>query len=179
MGLNESRVFVCIKYKNNKTSAIPAKKRQALLCPVTWVRTEKFPAQLTSTPKNIGNIEEDRRDGTGRRCCLWDEIDSNPCHTSFLAARMIRRKVFGRTSILGGWWFDVVWTGRSSIFLKHPFRQASVLLFIHFFKSSCAMYIYVYVVQHGIELNPSPKQHQRPLPSLLYLFFMAAMDRSY
>ena len=63
MGLNESRVFVCIKYKNNKTSAIPAKKRQALLCPVTWVRTEKFPAQLTSTPKNIGNIEEDRRDG--------------------------------------------------------------------------------------------------------------------
>ena len=34
------------------------------------------------------------------------------------------------------WWFGMVWTGRSSIFPKHPFRQVAVILFILFFKSS-------------------------------------------
>ena len=62
------------------------------------------------------------------------------CRTSHLAARMIWRKVFGRTTILGGWWFGVVWTRWSSIFLKHPFLQVPVILVILFFKSSwCGM----------------------------------------
>ena len=50
------------------------------------------------------------------------------CRTSNLAARMVWRTVFGRKSILGGWWFGVVWTGWSYIFPKHPIRQVSVLL---------------------------------------------------
>ena len=57
-------------------------------------------------------------------------------HYSHLVARMNQWKGFGRTSILGAWWFSVVWTRRSSIFPKHPFRQVSVLLFIHFFRSA-------------------------------------------
>ena len=46
------------------------------------------------------------------------------------------KQFFGRTSILGGGGFGVVWTRWSSTFLKHPFCQASVLLLILFFKSS-------------------------------------------
>ena len=49
--------------------------------------------------------ETDRREGKGRRCCLRDVLE---CRTNHLEARMIRRKVFGRTSILGGWWFGGV-----------------------------------------------------------------------
>ena len=37
-----------------------------------------------------------------------DMGDVLECRTSHLAARMILRKVFGRTSMLGGWWFDAV-----------------------------------------------------------------------
>ena len=55
------------------------------------------------------HIEEelDRRDGKGRQCCLGDVYLKIP-HCSDLAARMIWKKVFGRTSILGGWWFGGV-----------------------------------------------------------------------
>ena len=41
----------------------------------------------------------------------------------------------------------MVWTQWSSIFLKHPFRQVSVLPFILFFKSS---WCYINLVRHGI-----------------------------
>ena len=58
---------------------------------------------------NLTFIEEekDRREGKGRRFWLGDVLE---CRTSHLAARMILRKVLGRTSILEGWWF-VVWCG--------------------------------------------------------------------
>ena len=77
-----------------------------------------------------------------------------------LAARMIWRNVFGRTSILGGWWFGVVWTRWSFIFLKHPFCQASVLLFIFLIKNHPG-------AKSVVEWIPSPKQPRRPLSSLL------------
>ena len=54
-----------------------------------------------------------------------------------------------------------MWTRWSSVFLKHPFCQASVLQFILFFIISRS------VVWLGIEWILSPKQRQRPLPSLL------------
>ena len=52
-------------------------------------------------------------------------------HYSHLAERMIWRKFSGRKSILGGWWFGVVWTGRSSIcrsihFAECPFFYSSI-----------------------------------------------------
>ena len=49
---------------------------------------------------------------------------------------MIWRKVFGRLSNLGGRLFGVAWTRWSSIFLKHPFCQAFILLIILSFKPS-------------------------------------------
>ena len=60
-----------------------------------------------------------------------------------------------------------VWTRRSSIFPKHPFRQAIVLLFILYFISSC-MALNGYIVRHGIESIPPPNMQQRqPLHFLL------------
>ena len=67
---------------------------------------------------------------------------------------MIWRIVFKRTSILGGWWFGVMCTRWSSTFPKHPFCQMSVLLIVHFFKSSCCQIL----VRH---------LQRRPFPSLL------------
>ena len=61
------------------------------------------------------------------------------CRTNHLVARMIWRTVFGRTSILVGWWFHwfgAVWTRLSSFFSKNPIRQVAVILFILFIKSS-------------------------------------------
>ena len=49
----------------------------------------------------------------GRRCCLGDVLER---HNNHLAARMICTKVFGRTSILTGWWFGMVWTRWSNLF---------------------------------------------------------------
>ena len=53
---------------------------------------------------------------------------------------MLLRKVFGRTTIFGGWcllWCEL--TGRSSFFPKYPFGQLSIFLLIHLFKSYCAL----------------------------------------
>ena len=69
------------------------------------------------------------------------------CRTNHLAARMIWKKVFGRTSILVGRWFGMVRTRWSSIFLKHPLREVAIILFILFFK---------YLVWQGTESIPSP-----------------------
>ena len=38
------------------------------------------------------------------------------CRSNHLAARLIWRKVFGRTSLFVGWWFGVVWTRWSTFF---------------------------------------------------------------
>ena len=46
-------------------------------------------------------------------CWLGDVLE---CRSNHLAARIIWPKVFGRTSILLGWWFGMVWTRWSSIF---------------------------------------------------------------
>ena len=103
-------------------------------------------AKLYVFLRNCFCIEEetDKREGKGRCCCLGDVLE---CRISHLAARMIWWKVFERTSILGGWWFGVVWTTWSSIFLKHPLCQVPVLLSILFSNLSGAKY----VVRHGIE----------------------------
>ena len=65
---------------------------------------------------------------------LFRECTVLECHTYHLAARMIWTINFGRTSILVGWWFSMVWTGWSSIFSKHPFQKVALILFILFFK---------------------------------------------
>ena len=77
---------------------------------------------------------------------------------------MIWAKVFGRTSILEGW-FVTVWNWWSSIFSKHPFCQVAFILFILFFKSYWGYS--KSVVRHGIEWIPYPKQQLRPLPFLM------------
>ena len=71
--------------------------------------------------------------GKGRRCWLRDGLK---CRTSHLASRMIWRTVFGRTSILVGGGLAYGMNRRSSIFSRHPLRQADVILLIFFFKSS-------------------------------------------
>ena len=91
---------------------------------------------------------------------LNDTLTNN--HTNHLAARMIWREVFWRTSILEGWWFGVVWTRWSSIFSKHPFRQVDIIITI-FFKSS------------WFKISPS-KQQQWPLPYLMYLSFFYVLN---
>ena len=73
--------------------------------------------------------------------------------TSHLAARMSWRKVYGRTFILGGRWFGVVWIGSSSIFFltihsaKCPFFFSSISSNHPGDKS---------VVRRGTESIPSP-----------------------
>ena len=94
----------------------------------------------------------------GKWCSYWLG-DVHECRTNHLAARMIWTKVFGRTSILVRWWFDMVWTGCSSIFPKHPFRQVlystvAVILSILYFNSSW----WKIASAARIEANPSPEQ---------------------
>ena len=81
--------------------------------------------------------EEEGREGKVLRYCLLG--DGIECRTSHLAARMIWRKVFGKTTILGMWWFGVVWTSRSSFLSEasispsarsplHPFIKIILVL---------------------------------------------------
>ena len=93
---------------------------------------------------------------------LWNVLESRASH---LAARIIWRKVFGRTSILGKvvLKFGMVWTRLSSIFPKHPFHEVSVLQFILSLNHPGAKSL----VRHRIEPIPSAKQQRRPLPALL------------
>ena len=53
-----------------------------------------------------------------------------------LAARMIWRQVFERISILVGWWFGLMWLDYDMYIFFKAFFQVTVILFIHFFKSS-------------------------------------------
>ena len=105
-------------------------------------------------------MDKDRREGKGCRCWLGEVLE---WRTSHLAEMMKLAKVFGRTSILVGWWFGMVWIGWSSIFPKHPFRKVAVVIFILFFKSS--WWKISSAARNGIE------QQRRPLHSLLSLSF--------
>ena len=103
---------------------------------------------LTSHHLNCGQLieeETDRREGKGRRC--------------YLAARKNWRTVIGWTSILGGWWFGVVWTTDD-----HPLfwsiHSAKRPLFNWSFSSNDPGV--KSVVWRGIEWIPSPKQQRRP-----------------
>ena len=104
--------------------------------------------------------ETDRREGKCRHCWLGDVLESRTGH---LAARIIWRKDFRRTSILGDWWFGVVWTDDHPFFwsihsAKSPFFYSSIY-------SNCS--VAKSVVRHGIERIQSPKQQRRPLASIL------------
>ena len=140
-------------YACTSTHSLPktnffSKSNMKVVFPSHWPINQSEPLLvaspgITKSPWLLENkqlsqaIEEelDGREGKGRSSWLGDVLE---CHTSHLAARMIWTKVIRRTntSILGGWWFGVVWTGRSSIFPKHAFRHVSIFQFIHFFKSS-------------------------------------------
>ena len=105
-----------------------------------------------------------RRESKGRRCCLGDGLK---CSTNHLAARKIWAEVFGRTSILVGWWFVMVRTRWLSIFLKHPFRQVNSI-HPYFSKSS---WWKISKIRQGIESITFSKHKRRLLPSLLSLSF--------
>ena len=82
------------------------------------------------------------------------------CRTNHLTARMIWRKLFRKTSILGGC-RDLVWCG-----VNQPIFQSihfAIILFILFFKSSWCK------IASAARNCPAPKQQRRPLPSLLNL----------
>ena len=112
---------------------------------------------------NFCTYRESNRDRTGQKQSSYPiswsgglRLTSAICrllHTLHLVARIIWTKVFGRTSISVGWWFGVVWTGWSSIFSKHSFRQAALIEFIlllHFFKIILVENIYSSVARNWI-----------------------------
>ena len=73
---------------------------------------------------------------------------------------MICRNVSGSTSILGWWWFVVVWTGWSYIFPKHPFFYSSFSSNLPGAKPlKCSMELY--------QFRP-PNTQRRHLPLLLW-----------
>ena len=94
---------------------------------VHWSELVTFALYSIFSSRNkytVLSIEEGSRqkEGKGRRCWLGDVLE---CRT-----KIVR-------SILVGWWlFGMVWTGWSSIFAKHPFRQVAVIILILYFKSS-------------------------------------------
>ena len=139
-------------------------------CPaVSWTRSPLTGPARSQVCKNLFNfiritqiyrrrIRQKRRQRSsllfGRRTKMSLLKSYMNATIAFLATRMIWRIVFKRTSILGGWWFGVMCTRWSSTFPKHPFCQMSVLLIVHFFKSSCCQIL----VRH---------LQRRPFPSLL------------
>ena len=56
---------------------------------------------------------------------VWGDVLVLECRWTI---HMIWANVFWRTSIVVGWWFDMVWNQWSSIFSKHPFRQVAFIL---------------------------------------------------
>ena len=75
----------------------------------------------------------DGREGKGRRSYLGDVLE---CRTNQLAERVIWTNVFGRTSILDGWWFGMCETDDYRFFSKHPFRREP-LFYSSFSSKSC------------------------------------------
>ena len=94
------------------------KQRMLTMCRIRITRWMYRNCRLSPNTLNHKVVELDRREGKGRRC-YWGEVFE--WRNNYLAARMIWKKVFERTSTLGGRWFGVVWTERSSIFPKQPF----------------------------------------------------------
>ena len=82
-------------------------------------------------PEHRRRINTEEKEKVVAGCCLGGLLE---CRTSHLSARIIWKKLLEEHSFWEGG--VLVWTGRSFIFLKHPLRQVSVLLFINFFKSS-------------------------------------------
>ena len=81
---------------------------------------------------------------------------------------------FRRTSIVGGWWFGVVWTGWSSVYLKRPFCQVSILLFIIFFKSSLR-----YMASAAFYSVPQSAATTFAFPSVWFLFYSMLYQCTY
>ena len=78
---------------------------------------------------------------------------------------MIWIKVFGRTSLLVGWLFGIVWTRWSFIFSMHPFCLYSIHPFLQTHPRG------KYLVRQRIESITFSKQQRRLLPSFLSLSF--------
>ena len=107
-----------------------------------------------------------RREGKGCRCCLGVVLE---CLTRNLAARIIGRTVFWRTSILVGWWFGVEWTGRLSIFPKHPLAKWP--LFYSSISSNLPAWCKIASAATNW-INSVPPNSRRPFPSLMYKSFV-------
>ena len=107
-----------------------------------------------------------RREGKGRHAGWEDELE---WHIKHLAARMIWRNIFGENIHFKR---VVVWCGvnRMIIFLKYSMNSAKKPLFYYSFTSNHLGAKYLV-----LESIPSPKQQQRPLPSLLYFFILLHM----
>ena len=86
---------------------------------------------------------------------------------------MIWTKVFGRTSIVVGWWYGLVWTGWS---IDHLFKASippSSRYSIHTFLYNHP--VGKYLVWQGIKPIPSTKQQRGPLSFLLYLSLLLVL----
>ena len=123
------------------------------------LRCPSPPPQSTSpsVPYNVLIAEEDRREGKSRRCCLMDGVDLIPCRTTDLARKkwMNRKRNTWRNGCFGKMDDLPVPTTTN----HHP-PKMDVLskIFLQIFLAA------KWLVQHS---STSPKQQQRPLPSLL------------
>ena len=113
----------------------------------------------------VGWIEEtERREDKGRRCCLGDVFECSSQQGWFEdTGKLLEEHSF----------WEGVRTRWSSIFLKHPFCQVSVLLFILFFK-----FILVLNLHCGMELIEfRPPNSSDDLCLLFYLFQLLCLER--
>ena len=123
------------------------------------LRCPSPPPQSTSpsVPYNVLIAEEDKREGKSRRCCLMDGVDLIPCRTTDLARKkwMDRKRDTWRNGCFGKMDDLPVPTTTN----HHP-PKMDVLskIFLQIFLAA------KWLVQHS---STSPKQQQRPLPSLL------------
>ena len=97
---------------------------------IRYIRYTDFREHTVYTPRHRIRTRQKGR----QRSSLLDRRNTWMSHFSHLEARVIWRKLHGRTSILEGWWFGVVSTGWSSIFPKHPFAKFS--FFFSYFSSN-------------------------------------------
>ena len=102
---------------------------------------QRSAAQVALHPLRIIEEEIDRRKGKGRRCCLGNILECRTSQQGWIEEKFLEEE--------HPFWRVVVWRAGvkhrwSSVYLKHPFCQAFVLLFIPFFKSS---WCYIYIVR--------------------------------